>query len=74
MYNPHTQRIELSPGGFFVLTDKGNKIAGRAFVIELGFDPEICKIVVKDDGVLLVFQKDLSTAVSLRPGLWGRVQ
>ncbi len=73
MYNPHSQEIELCLDEFSCFAKDGRVVAGRTFVIELGFDPDICEVILTDDNSLLIKQRGRDVPVSLGPKLWNRV-
>ena len=73
MYNPHSQEIELCLDEFSCFTKDGRVVAGHTFVVELGFDPDVCKVILTDDRSLLIKQRGRDAPVLLGPRLWNRL-
>ena len=53
----------------------GEKIAsGREELVNFGFDPDLCKIMINDDAILSVEQEGLNLKLACSPRHWRRVQ
>ncbi len=74
MYNPHSQEVELCLDDFSSFSKDGKVVCGRTFVVELGFDPDICRVVLADDNSLLIKQRGRAAPVLLGPAMWNRVR